>query len=80
MSRDFTVRSGQHMRGLVYHGNKDLRLETVDDPEPGPGEVKLRVDYCGICATDVEEHLYGPKYIFSDVPNPLTGKALPLIT
>ena len=68
------------MRGLVYHGNKDLRLETVDDPEPGPGEVKLRVDYCGICATDIEEYLYGPKFIASDPPNPLTGKSLPLIT
>ena len=68
------------MLGLVYHGNKDLRLEKVDDPVPGPGEVKLRVDYCGICATDIEEYLYGPVFISSDTPNPLTGKSLPLIT
>ena len=68
------------MRALVYHGNKDLRLETVSDPKPGPGEVKLRVDYCGICATDIEEYLYGPKFISSDPPNPLTGRSIPLIT
>lgn len=68
------------MKCLVYHGNKDLRLESALDPTPGPGEVKLRIDYCGICATDIEEYLYGPKFIASDPPNPLTGKTLPTIT
>jgi (R,R)-butanediol dehydrogenase/meso-butanediol dehydrogenase/diacetyl reductase len=68
------------MRALVYHGNKDLRLESVPDPVPGPGEVKLHIDYCGICATDIEEYLYGPVFISSDTPNPITGKKIPLIT
>lgn len=68
------------MRALVYYGNKDLRLESVPEPEPGPGEVKLRIDHCGICATDIEEYLYGPKFIAHDAPNPVTGKKLPVIT
>ena len=68
------------MKAMVYHGNKDLRYETVDEPSPGPGEVKLRIDYCGICATDIEEYIYGPKFIDSDVPNGVTGKTLPTIT
>ena len=68
------------MKALVYHGNKDLRLEAVPEPVPAPGEIKLRIDYCGICATDIEEYLYGPKFIFGDTPNPLTGKSVPLIT
>ena len=68
------------MRALVYRGNKDLRIETVDEPEPGPGDVKLRVDYCGICATDIEEYLYGPKFISSDPPNALTGRSIPMVT
>ncbi len=68
------------MKCLVYHGNKDLRLESASDPVPGPGEVKIRVDYCGICATDIEEYLYGPTFIAGDTPNPLTGKTLPTIT
>ena len=68
------------MKALVYHGNRDLRLESVPDPEPGDGDVRLRMDYCGICATDVEEYVYGPKFIFHDEPNPLTGKKTPMIT
>ena len=68
------------MRAMVYHGNKDLRLSSVPDPSPRAGEVKLRIDYCGICATDIEEYLYGPVFISGDSPNPLTGKQIPLIT
>lgn len=67
------------MKALVFHGNKDVRLQEVEDPTPGPGEVKLRIDYCGICATDIEEYQFGPKFISSDPPNPLTGKGIPII-
>ena len=51
------------MKAMVYHGNRDLRLETVPDPSPTEGEALLKVDYCGICATDIEEYVYGPKFI-----------------
>ncbi|MDP6422892.1 MAG: zinc-binding dehydrogenase [SAR202 cluster bacterium] len=68
------------MKALVYHGNKDLRLETVPEPKPGPGQVKLDIEYCGICATDIEEYLYGPVFISSDSPNPVTGRKMPLTT
>ena len=68
------------MKAMVYHGNRDLRLESVPDPIPGSGEVRLRVDYCGICATDIEEYVYGPAFISHDSPNPLTGRRMPLIT
>ena len=68
------------MKAMVYHGNRDLRLEDVQDPSPGPGEVVLRIDYCGICATDIEEYVYGPKFMAAETPNPISGKMLPLIT
>ena len=68
------------MKALVYHGNKDIRIESVEDPVPGPGEVKLRMDYCGICATDIEEYLYGPKFLPHEMPNPITGNSIPIVT
>ena len=68
------------MKAPGYHGNRDLRLESVPDPDPAPGEVRLGIDYCGVCATDIEEYEYGPEFITSDAPNLLTGKMMPVIT
>lgn len=67
------------MKAMVYHGNKDIRLEDVEEPHPTQGEVKLRIDYCGICATDIEEYMFGPKFI-STQPNPISGQCIPIIT
>ncbi len=42
------------MRALRYHGpRKPLRLEDVPTPEPGPGEVVVRVRAAGICHTEL---------------------------
>jgi propanol-preferring alcohol dehydrogenase len=30
-----------------------LKLETIDTPDPRPGEVRIRVNYCGVCHTDL---------------------------
>jgi (R,R)-butanediol dehydrogenase/meso-butanediol dehydrogenase/diacetyl reductase len=37
------------------------RLELIDapEPEPLPGDLKLRVRYCGICGSDLHEYEYG---------------------
>jgi propanol-preferring alcohol dehydrogenase len=32
-----------------------LRLATLPDPEPGPGEILLRVSACGVCHTELDE-------------------------
>jgi len=67
------------LQALVYHGNKDIRLEDWPEPEPGPGEVKVQVTYCGICATDIEEWQFGPLYVQHGTPNPLTGRMAPIV-
>lgn len=52
------------MRALRFHGRRDLRVEDVSDaPEPQAGEVRVAVEWCGICGTDVEEYLHGPLLI-----------------
>ena len=43
------------MKAVVYHGKGDLRVEDVTRPEPGPGEMLVRVDACGICPTDLKK-------------------------
>lgn len=42
------------MRALSFvKVGEPLRLVTVPMPEPGPGEVILKVAHCGICGTDI---------------------------
>jgi len=47
------------LRVAVYHGIRDLRVEEVAEPKPGPGEAKIKVKYCGICGSDLHEYLHG---------------------
>jgi L-iditol 2-dehydrogenase len=44
-----------NMRAVVYRGKDDLRVEDVPVPEPGAGEMLVRVDACGICPTDLKK-------------------------
>jgi len=49
------------MRAARYYGNQDVRIDEIDAPSPGPGEVLIDVDACGICGSDLSEYLYGPR-------------------
>ena len=42
------------MKAVVCHGVRDYRLEEVATPEAGPEEVVVKVQDCGICASDVK--------------------------
>ena len=44
------------VRVCRLHGQHDLRLETVADPEPGEGEVLVRIGVGGVCGSDL--HYY----------------------
>ena len=67
------------MQAIVYHDNKDVRLEDITEPNPGYGEVKLRITGTSICATDIEEWQYGPLWVQHGYPNPMTGQQTPLV-
>jgi threonine dehydrogenase-like Zn-dependent dehydrogenase len=41
------------MRAAVLAGPGAIRIETVAKPEPGPGQVRLRLEGCGVCASNL---------------------------
>ncbi len=54
------------MRAALFQGPSRILMANVSDPVPGEGEVLLRVQYCGICGTDLHEFesgrlFYGPQ-------------------
>ncbi|MBB2911986.1 (R,R)-butanediol dehydrogenase/meso-butanediol dehydrogenase/diacetyl reductase [Streptosporangium becharense] len=68
------------MRAARFHGPGDIRVEEVPEPEVRPGTVKVRVEWCGICGTDLHEYLEGPIFVPpAGSPHPLTGEELPVI-
>jgi L-iditol 2-dehydrogenase len=45
------------MKAARLYGVRDLRVEQIDDPEPGPGEALIRVHACGVCPSDLRAYL-----------------------
>ncbi len=44
------------MRAAVLHDVGDLRIDEKSVPEPGPGEVRIRIAVCGVCGSDATEY------------------------
>ncbi len=48
------------MRAGVLYAAGDLRVDERPVPQPGPGEVLVRVAVCGVCGSDATEYDRGP--------------------
>lgn len=56
------------MRAVVFHGPGDLRDEELPWPEPGPGEVVVRIEAALTCGTDVKTLRRGHPVMIPRVP------------
>jgi len=43
------------MKVSYWYNNRDIRIEEVPTPAPGPGEMLVKVISCGICGSDIVE-------------------------
>ncbi len=52
------------MKALRWHGRGDIRLDEIAPPgNPKEFEIQIKVLFCGICGTDIEEWRSGPHLI-----------------
>jgi len=49
------------MKAAMFYGGKDIRVEEVPDPIPGPGEVLIEVKAAGICGSDLHSYRVRPE-------------------
>ena len=63
------------MRALCLHGAKDLRLDEIPEPQLRPGTVKIKVEWAGICGSDL--HNYAEGQIPPGFVHPLVGEKGP---
>jgi (R,R)-butanediol dehydrogenase / meso-butanediol dehydrogenase / diacetyl reductase len=67
------------MKAARFHGRGDIRIDDVPEPQVRPGTVKVEVEWCGICGTDLHEYLEGPIFAPAEgAPHPLTGETVPV--
>jgi threonine dehydrogenase-like Zn-dependent dehydrogenase len=63
------------MRAAVLTGPGRLQVEQVPLPEPGPGQVRLRLEGCGVCASNLTPWA-GPEWMrFPTAPGELGHEA-----
>lgn len=46
------------MKAVLYEGVRSVKLIDMPKPEAGPGEVVVKVKYCGICGTDIHAYMH----------------------
>ncbi|MFB4349767.1 L-idonate 5-dehydrogenase [Microbacterium sp. CR_7] len=59
------------MKALAIHAKEDIRWEDREVPNPGDGEVRLRVKYVGICGSDLHYYFHGANGEYT-IREPLT--------
>ncbi|MFD0700937.1 2,3-butanediol dehydrogenase [Myroides pelagicus] len=61
------------MKAARWYAAKDIRVEEINIPTTQKGQVKIAVQYAGICGSDLHEYVHGPQLIPFDAPYPLNG-------
>lgn len=56
------------MRAWMFHGPDDLRLEDVEAPSAGPGEVEVEIHAAATCGTDLKSFRRGHPTLFPTLP------------
>ena len=47
------------MKTAVLYGKQDIRIEDRPKPTAGPGQMVVKIEYVGICGTDIEFYKLG---------------------
>jgi (R,R)-butanediol dehydrogenase/meso-butanediol dehydrogenase/diacetyl reductase len=65
--------SPKTMKAARWHAAKDIRVEETEIPTTGSNQVKIEVQFAGICGSDLHEYTHGPMLIPVEKPYPLNG-------
>lgn len=66
------------MRAAIYHDREDIRVEETDPGEVGSEQVRIDVDSCGICGSDLHEYTAGPIFAPGEEPHPVSQETTPI--
>ncbi|OZI12567.1 butanediol dehydrogenase [Bacillaceae bacterium SAS-127] len=67
------------MKSARWYKAKDIRVENVEEPQITTGKVKIKVEWAGICGSDLHEYAAGPIFVPVDAPHPISKDIAPII-
>ena len=73
-STRFIEYGGDTMQAAVWHDVKDLRVEEITEPVISSGKMKVKVEWAGICGSDLHAYLHG----LSMEAHPISGQKPPI--
>ena len=47
------------MKAVVYYGAGDIRIENIPVPDCGRDEIRVKVEACAVCGTDLKSYKFG---------------------
>jgi threonine dehydrogenase-like Zn-dependent dehydrogenase len=57
LQRQLYSRGGESaMKAALFYGGRDIRVEELSDPVPGPGEVLVDIGAAGVCGSDLHPY------------------------
>lgn len=62
MTEDITYQIPETMKAVVVYGPGDYRMEEIAVPKRGPGELLVKVEAVGICASDLKAYAGAAKF------------------
>ncbi|KIX05624.1 chlorophyll synthesis pathway protein BchC [Rhinocladiella mackenziei CBS 650.93] len=68
------------MRACRFYKREHVRIDEIPIPVPREGQALIRVEWCGICASDLHEYSHGNRNCPPEGnPHPLTGDHVPVV-
>lgn len=67
------------MKAAVWYDKKNVKIEERELKSVGENDVKVKIAWSGICATDLHEYEYGPILIPTEDAHPMTNEKAPLV-
>jgi (R,R)-butanediol dehydrogenase/meso-butanediol dehydrogenase/diacetyl reductase len=46
-----------------WHGQEDVRVDDIPEPELEPDEIRINIEAAGICGTGLHEYSDGPDFV-----------------
>jgi (R,R)-butanediol dehydrogenase / meso-butanediol dehydrogenase / diacetyl reductase len=67
------------LKAALWYDAKDIRVEQITEPIVDKDQVKIKVEYCGICGSDLHEYAAGPIFIPVGEPHPISNDKAPIV-